>query len=282
MSTLVTDIPKPLCEHGQPLRYSGKHKAACPVCKSFWDLDAIDSEMAYDRNYPEMRSHFDPAIGSNKVKTLQRWLRKAHVELDRLSVCEIGFGGGFCLRYLSEFSRQAFGVEAIAANIEHATRLGIGRDSLFLADELPSVLPSRIDLWIFQDSFEHLPDPAGFMQWLMRNSSDSSRILLVMPDGGSMSERIFGKLWPHRISDHRFHWSRQGVIEFFAKRDFKMERSFTPQKYVSAETVIAHALLKLSPHQFRSPRKVCFPGIVFTFNIGEMGLLFARDPRHGY
>ena len=282
MSNFVTDIPEPLCEHRRPLKYSRKRKAECPVCKSFWDLDALNSRVLYDSNYPEIRSHFDPAIGKNKVKTLRRWLSKNHIALDGLSVCEVGFGGGFCLQYLTEFSRQVFGIEAIYTNIEHAISLGMKRESLFLANEVPPLLPSKIDLWIFQDSFEHLPDPAGFMQWMTRNSSVSSKILLVMPDGNSISERVFGNLWPHKTADHRFHWSREGIIEFFTKRGFIMKRSFSSQKYISVKGAISHALLKLSPHRFKGFQECYFPNIVFRFNIGEMGLLLVRDSNYGY
>lgn len=282
MGNLVADIPDPLCEHRRPLKHTGSNRVQCQVCKSFWDLDALNSGMAYDSNYPEMRSHFNPAIGRNKVKTLQYWLKKAHIELEGLRVCEIGFGGGFCLQYLSELSGEVFGVEAIVENIRHAMTLGIRRQSIFLADELPPVLPSKIDLWLFQDSFEHLDDPAGFMVWLIRNSSNSSKILLVMPEGNSISERVLGRLWPHRVPDHCFHWSREGITEFFGKRDFVISRTFKPEKYISIETVMAHAVHKLSRHRSKSRRKGLLPGVVFRFNIGEMGLLFSREFRNGY
>ena len=106
ISTLPTDIPKPLCEHNEPLKYSKKYKAECPVCQSFWDLDALKSSTAYDCDYPEMRSHFNPSKGKNKVRTLQGWLRATRVELETSIVCEVGFGGGFCLQYLQKLSKQ--------------------------------------------------------------------------------------------------------------------------------------------------------------------------------
>lgn len=280
MSNFGVEIPLPLCGHDRILIYSRRYKAECPVCKSFWDLDALNSAIVYDHNYPAARSHFDPAVGKNKIKTLQYWLMKTHIELKGLTVCEIGFGGGFCLKYLSEYSKQAFGVEAIYENIDHAMKLGIQKDVLFLEEEVPQALSSKIDLWIFQDSFEHLPNPSAFMQWLTHNSSDSSKILLVAPKGDSISERVLGKLWPHKIADHRFHWSSEGIIEFFSKRGFIVERSFYPHKYVSMQSVLAHTLLKSFPRGFRNLRRSHLPHIVFRFNIGEMGFLFGRTNDH--
>ena len=270
------NIPAPLCEHEEPLEFSGKYKVVCPVCKSFWDLEALNSRIIYNQNYPEARSHFDPVTGKNKVKTLQNWLRKTNIDLHQLNVCEIGFGGGYCLHFLQRFSKQVFGVEAISENIEHAVGLGVRRESVFLADSLPPVLPCRIDLWIFQDSFEHLPDPSGFMKWITRNSSDLTEVLLVAPDGGSLSEKVLGKLWPHRLTDHCFHWSKKGLTEFFSKRGFLAELSFSPSKYVSVRTIISHILIKLFPNRPANWKGLKLPDIVFKFNIGETGFLYRR------
>ena len=282
ISTLLTDIPKPLCEHNEPLKYSRKYKAECPVCQSFWDLNALKSSIVYDCNYPEMRSHFNPIKGKNKVKTLQGWLRETHIELSASIVCEVGFGGGFCLQYLQKLSKQAFGVEAIPQNIEHAVSLGIKRENLYLADEVPSLLPSRVDYWFFQDSFEHIPDPSTFMRWLLCNSSDSSKILLVAPNSTSISERVLGKFWLHRSADHCFHWSRKGLVDFFLKRGFVLECLFNTKKYISVKGVIAHAtLLSNYPPVFRNLMRLTFPNIVIRFNFGEMGLLLGKRSNSG-
>jgi hypothetical protein len=270
-------LPLLLCGHTLP-PVAHSYKARCPQCGSFWDRDALDTQTAYDRSYPEQRSHFDPLTGRLKVRTLRRWLAKLGIRTEDLAACEVGFGGGFCLSFLQETSRCVFGIEAISENIEHAVRLGLRRDSLYHAGALSGALPQKVDLWIFQDSFEHLDDPSRFLQWLIDNSSERSRVLVVAPQGGSISERMMGTWWPHKVGDHRFHWTRQGMVDFFSRRGYALEESFFPAKYLSLRMASSHLLLKavgpkrLEPWLRRIPRSHC----AFLFNFGEMGLLFRK------
>ncbi len=270
-------LPMPLCGHERrPLARSSR--VSCPECGSFWDRDALREEPRYDRSYPEQRSHFSPRIGRLKTKTLRRWIGKLGVATESLTICEVGFGGGFCLSYLKDAAESVVGVEAIPENIEHAVGLGLARESLYLAGSLPAVLPEKIDLWIFQDSFEHLEDPGRFLQWMSGTSSGSSRVLVVAPDGASLSARIMGGWWPHKGTDHRFHWTRKGMVDFFSRHDFVLENAFPPAKYVSLTMVFSHLALKRGGLKRLEPwvRRIPCSEHAFLFNLGEMGLLFRK------
>jgi hypothetical protein len=264
------------CGHELPPRCSQRYKAKCSVCGSFWDLDALGSEGRYDASYPKLRSHYDPAIGANKVRTLKSWLSELGIDLSPLTVCEVGFGGAHCLKFLYDDSREVFGIETIAENIEHAGRIGISGANLFLAHALPPALSAKIDLWLFQDSFEHLTCPDTFMEWLSTNSSERSRLLLVAPAAESISERLLGRIWPHKLADHTFHWTKRGLVDFMARRNFHLVTKFRPVKYISVMTIIAHLMHKSGrkgglPEKWRS---LSFLNLRFRVNIGEMGLLF--------
>jgi SAM-dependent methyltransferase len=273
MADNVQFPPPALCGHDQPLKYSKRHKAQCPVCGSFWDLDALNSKAVYDKAYPELRSHFAPLIGQIKVKTLQSWLSRNHLDLKTLRVCETGFGGGHCLKFIQDNSKAAYGIEAVQENIENAARLGVRTERLFDARNLPETLSEKIDLWVFQDSFEHIPDPAAFVAWLNRNSSTAALILLVAPDAGSLSEKLLGNLWPHKLPDHHFHWTRKGIEEFFLSHGFELERSFYPTKVISPVMVAAHLNIKNTMKTVQRAL-LLLPELRLKFNIGEMGLLF--------
>jgi hypothetical protein len=274
--------PRPLlCGHDQPMILSGAYKAVCPVCRSFWDRDSLKARVDYDRSYPELRSHFDPDIGAIKVRTLHYWLKKNHVRIEHLAVCEVGFGGGFCLPYLSGSARQVYGIEAVPENIDHAIQLGMSPASLFRVNSLPAALPSQVDLWIFQDSFEHLDDPQAFTSWLVKNSSLYAKILIVAPDGSCISEKIMGRWWPHKVRDHRFHWSRKGLVDFFSRNGFVVEGDFSPLKFVTLKMIMAHLLLKAgrSEQVEKWKRRLDIIRCIFLFNVGEMGLLLKRNTR---
>lgn len=233
-------------------------------------------EFVYTRDYPAKRGHFDPTLANLKVNTLNKWLASAKINLRSRKVCEIGFGGGFCLSFLASLGSQVFGVEAISDNLTHAVEIGLPADSLYLFDELPASIGSEIDLWLFLDSFEHLSDPRTFLEWMGSNSTKDAEVLLVAPNAASVSCRIMMGMWPHRLPDHKFHWSKHGLVDVFADSGFALRCEFRPNKLVSPGMALAHLSHKFGWTVFGQQADARFPNIALPFNIGEMGLVFKR------
>jgi hypothetical protein len=267
----------PPCGHGAAgLRVEG-YRLRCAECGSFFDRDAVRREFRYDASYPAERGHFDPAVGALKVRSLERWLGAAGLDPSGRVVCEVGFGGGHCLRFLAERAACAFGIEAVEANLAQARALGLA--NLLAFEQCQAPLPRPVELWLFLDSFEHLPEPERFLAWLAGCSAPRAHVLLVAPEAGSASERWLGTLWPHRLPDHRFHWSRRGLEQRFAAHGFRPVADFRPTKSVSAAMVAAHLahrfpLLRPLARAARPLGRLCV-----DFNLGEMGLVLRRDAR---
>ncbi len=270
-------IPRPRCGHEVPLLRL-KDTAVCPACGSFWDLAAFHTEIHYDGSYPGARAHHDPDVGRLKVRTLSRFLEVTGIRLDGKNVCEIGFGGGHCLAYVAERADRATGIESVPENLDHAMSLGIREEFLYRSDSLPAMMPVAVNLWIFLDSFEHLDGPADFLAWMATSSADSAKVLLVSPDGGSLSARVMGRHWPHRLPDHSFHWTRKGLVDLFDRHGFGLLRSFSPWKYLSVGMLITHARLKFFPGRDRVVRghTGLLRHFVLRLNAGEMGLMFQK------
>jgi hypothetical protein len=268
-----------LCGHGpRQLREQG-HRLRCGACGSFFDRAFATRAFVYDASYPGDRRHFDPEVGALKVRSLQRWLGAAQLDPTGQVVCEVGFGGGHCLRWLAERAAQAFGIEAVEANLEHARALGLAGVRAFAECRAP--LPRPVQLWLFLDSFEHLPEPSPFLDWLVASSSAEARVLLVAPEAGSWSERWLGRLWPHRLPDHRFHYSLRGIEALFGAHGFRRVGAFRPTKSVSGAMLIAHLA-----HRFPALRSASRAGrwlgrLHVEFNLGEMGLVFERRAAPG-
>lgn len=263
-----------LCEHPKEKAERHGYRLVCGVCKSYWDLESLQAVVPYDASYPEMRGHYDPRVGALKVATLRQWLRRANVVIDGKRVCEVGFGGGTCLPFLAERAKRVIGLEANESAIMRAREAGYRAD-YYLVDQLPPKLDEPVDLWIFQDSFEHIPDPAAFVAWMQANSAPGVEILMVLPRGDSLSRKTMGRLWPHKLPDHQFQWSRAGLVEFMGKRGYKPRAEFFPLKFVSPQMLVAHAL----HHAGAPPRlRKWLGGVAFSFpfNFGEMGLVL-RD-----
>lgn len=261
-----------LCQHVAGLIIRGD-RAICRQCRSFRDLKSTREPFQYNETYPQERKHFEAAIGSLKVESLKRWLRQNEVELSGVTVCEVGFGAGYTLNYLHQTARGAWGIEVVESNLQHARSLGVPGNRVLLHQAIPARLSESIDLWLFLDSFEHLPDPTAFMKWAQANTSSKGRLLIVMPRADSLSQRMLGSWWPHRVPDHPFHWSRRGIVEFLAGYGFQLQSTFWPWKNVSIPMLSAHMEHKwgftLLPQHAAIASKLHFP-----FNIGEMGLLF--------
>jgi hypothetical protein len=269
-------VDRLLCQH--PFRSAARagNRVVCGVCGSFWDLDSVANRVEYDESYPEKRGHFDPGVGNLKVRSLRRWLSKSGLKLDGLHVCEVGFGGGSCLPLLAASAAKVTGLEANPETIRRVRETGITAD-LLLVQSLPERLERPVDLWLFQDSFEHIPDPGAFTDWMVGSSSPTAEILMVLPRGDSLSQRVLGRMWPHKLPDHEFHWTRNGLVEFMLRRGFLLSREFFPVKYASPQMVLAHFLHKAGAfaqvRAWMGSAKLAVP-----INFGEMGLRFSRVP----
>ena len=95
---------------------------------------------------------------------------------------------------------------------------------------------------------------------------------------GGLSEKLVGRMWIHKLPDHKFYWSRLGLETIFGKFGFVVKRSFCPLKYISPLTVLSHL-----GHKFCSGTERRVDGLLLKkmrlqvlFNFGEHGLLFER------
>jgi hypothetical protein len=146
-------------------------------------------------------------------------------------------------------------------------------------EQCQAPLPRPVELWLFLDSFEHLPEPERFLAWLTGCSAQRTDVLVVAPEAGSASERWLGTLWPHRLPDHRFHWSRRGLEEHFAAHGFRPVADFRPTKSVSAAMIAAHLAQRFPALRPLARAARPLGRLRVDFNLGEMGLVLRRDAR---
>lgn len=183
------------CHPPQPVRRTG-WRGVCPLCGSFWDLDVCRTPFAYDTTCPMARGHFDPLVDAFKVAILRHWLARLGLPLKGHVVCEVGFRSGACLTYLQEAARSVYGIEQVPANLLHAGQLGVRKERLCQFQERPEALPEAVSCWLFQDSFEHIPEVRTFLAWLASNSTRDTLLFVVAP---FTSDR--GETSPFKILD---------------------------------------------------------------------------------
>jgi hypothetical protein len=175
---------------------------------------------------------------------------------------------------LAERARRVFGIEAVCENLAHAREMGV--QDVYAFDARPERLPEAVDLWVLLDSFEHLPEPDAFLAWMEASSASGARALVVAPEADSPSERVLGRLWPHKLPDHEFHWSRAALVEAFARRGFELAREFHPGKYVSGAMLASHWGHKFPAMALPDAGVNALAHLRLYFNVGQMGLAFRR------
>jgi hypothetical protein len=259
-------------EHALPA--SSRRWLRCPECGSLVRGGASSTE-TYGDDYPAARGHHDPDVGRCKVRTLERWLGRLGIDdVSSLAICEIGFGGGACLAALQARGATVMGLEPVPANRARAEQLGIPSAHVFDVESLPR-LPRPPDLWLLQDSFEHVADPGALVRWMAAESAPRARALLVAPDALAPSRALMGRFWIHDVPDHRVHYSRAGVASIFARGGFRVVRTFRPLKLVSLAMAWSH--LRVLARAPAPARRAASEGPRIWFNLGEMGLLLERD-----
>ena len=246
---------------------------SCPKCGTQVRSEPSRADH-YNNDYPTARGHHDPAVGRCKVRTLERWLEELRITVAGRGVCEIGFGGAACLAALQARGATVFGLEPVAANRAHAQTLGIPSVNIFDVDPLPA-LPRTVDLWLLQDSFEHVPNPNEVARWMASESAPGARALLVAPDVKSVSRKLMGPFWLHEVPDHHVHYSRSGIESIFGRAHFRVVRAFQPVKLVSLAMVWNH--LRVLGGASAAARESGRNRFRIWFNLGEMGLLLERD-----
>jgi hypothetical protein len=279
LSYFFSHASKPLmsrvfpCHPQIPVADSSSHWLRCPKCGTCVRQEQRSASV-YDDNYPADRGHHDPAVGHCKVRSLERWLAQLKIDVQGRVVCEIGFGGGACLAALQNAGATVFGVEPVPANRAHAQQIGIPSAHLFDADPRPA-LPRKPDLWLLQDSFEHVTDPNELVGWMARESAPVAHVILVAPDAESISRKLMGPIWLFESPDHLIHYSKRGVAAIFGRAGFRLTRSFSPVKLISLG--MAWNYLRLLARAPASAGGKRLNRIRIWFNIGEMGVLMERN-----
>lgn len=277
------DISFP-CEHPISAAVKSNDQLVCGICGSFFDLTALTQDVIYNPEYARSRHHNDPRVLALKKRGIREWLDLTgltHWPLEGKHVMEFGYSAGAGLSVFNELGAIASGIEGYDAAQNLSPDLQT-KCHLFTApgpEDLRKItLLNKIDLWVFFDAFEHLDRHEQYVSWINMHSKDGAYCLLVLPQADSLSQKLLGKYWPHKIPDHKFHWSSTGLVEFMSKRDWRLKQRFFPVKYISPLMAWKHIemLLRRLGIGYTCSTANWMNGFSVPFNLGEMGLLFKR------
>jgi hypothetical protein len=132
------------------------------------------------------------------------------------------------------------------------------------------------------DVIEHIDPPLAVLRTLHGLLAPAGLLLLVTPEGDSLSAHLMGRHWPHLFIEHVVLFSRRGLRTLLSVAGFEVLGSGFAWKRVNLDMLVRHAHLhpgvmggrmlrllgRIVP---RGPQRAMLP-----FNVGEFWILARR------
>lgn len=196
------------------------HLASCPSCNAVETLPRLsekDLPALYTDYYPRrdlapesvcipLRSPTDWRI------RVSRWWQGTNNQgqyyaKQGMTVLDYGCGAGQSLLDLRAIGANAYGIEADAnvARIAAHHQLKIHIGSIY-DNPFPDV---KFDLIILNQVLEHIPEPEVVLEILAGRLTIGGRLIVAVPNAGSIYCKLFGKRWINwHIPYHLHHFNR--------------------------------------------------------------------------
>jgi SAM-dependent methyltransferase len=281
----------PVCKQNLPRAYcvhAGVPFVRCGACASLYQGSAPDwTRIAaiYQDDYHQLRGHADnPAVEIAKTATTHHYLRM----LERLHppgrrLVEVGCSAGAGLAAAAAAGWDVQGVEVSAASAAVARkRPGVGAVHTGRLEDAP-LEPGQTDVIALFDVLEHIDPPDETLATICRLLSPGGLVLIVTPDGGSLSTRLMGARWPHLFIEHVIMYSRRGLRGCLQRAGFRVERIGFAWKWVNLDMLVRHATIHrhvVGGTLLRLLGRI-LPGLLLRmgipFNIGEFYVMARRE-----
>lgn len=164
-------------------------------------------ESGYDDYYEALPEQAETAAW------IWRWLEKA-TGLRCGRILDVGCGSGEFLRAGSRPGRRGVGVDLVPPRSYDGF--------LFVQARFPEVplAAESVDLVVFNDSFEHFPDPRAALAEAFRLLRPGGWLLINTPDQETWTARLSGRRWISFKREHLFLPSRRALVSLLAAAGF--------------------------------------------------------------
>jgi 2-polyprenyl-3-methyl-5-hydroxy-6-metoxy-1,4-benzoquinol methylase len=225
----VADIDPVYPDAGGPAREFPL--AGCRTCGLVFQraprtLEALDEAQASAYGEPEKRFGGVVELGVrafrwSRVRLAQRWMPAGGRVLD------VGCGRGLFLRMLQERGYQVQGTELSAATAANAYA-GVSVDAGELrVGQYPDASFDLVSIW---HVLEHLREPHTALRASHRALRPGGRLLLAVPNFGSVQSRFGGPHWFHLdLPRHIFHFSPETLERLLHSQRFQLVELKTGQ-----------------------------------------------------
>jgi SAM-dependent methyltransferase len=134
-------------------------------------------------------------------------------------VLEVGVGRGGLLALLARRGGEVTGIEPSRPSWAAAREGGVPVANVSI--EEAEVDPRSCDLVILWHVLEHLEDPAAALERIRAWIADGGRLVIAVPNLGSLQARIGGDRWFHQdVPRHRTHFTVDGLERLLIRTGF--------------------------------------------------------------
>lgn len=260
------------------------HLASCVSCdaiETFPRLAEEDLPTLYTCYYP--RRNLDPVsvtvplISPNRWEDrLSRWWQGTdnqgqYYAKPGMSVLDYGCGTGQSLLELRAMGADAYGIEADAnvARIAAHHQLQIHIGSIF-ETPFPGI---KFDLIILNQVLEHIPEPVAVLDVLAGRLKIGGRLVVAVPNTGSIYCRLFGRRWVNwHIPYHLHHFNRYCLQALGRRSGWQLlsARTITPNLWTMLQLRVL-----MSPAQQGVPNPMWSPSASAATSRSGLGMRIA-------
>lgn len=135
---------------------------------------------------------------------------------------DVGCGDGFLLLYLARRGWDCYGVEPGEVAAAYAREV-LGLKVLTGTFEKADYPEAFFKVVNFQHVFEHVSDPAGTLLKARRLLDRDGRLVISVPNFGSLDSRLFGNKWVGlKLPQHLFQYTSRTLGAFLEKAGFEV------------------------------------------------------------
>lgn len=261
--------------------------ARCRRCGTLFQASVPathDLQRLYGEQYHAERGHADESgIVEAKKRTMREYLRLAkrwHPPGHRL--LEIGCSAGAGLEAAAQSGWEATGVEISKTSADLANqRKGIKKVYAGQLEDAP-LAKRKFDLAGFFDVLEHIAHPDKTLQRTWEVLRPGGLVMIVTPDGLSLSARWMHQQWTHFFLEHVVLYSRRGIQFALHRNGFAIEKTGFAWKWINLEMIKRHATVHGHTggaglfRQLDRLIPVKYSRFIFPFNFGEFFVLARR------
>jgi len=206
--------------YGVKRSYLIKECMKCGFGITVRDFSTDELKACYERNYNYS------AVPRKRITSLRalvgRFFRRGENALLRHAqgrVLDFGSGQGGMLQQLEKRGCQAVGTDFSNEACDNLTRAGFKICTLL---ELESETHNgTFDAVLLSQVFEHLDRPDDFLKTFYRLVKPGGKIILAVPNFGSIYRKIFGPYWGgYHVPYHLFHYTKNSLTLLLRQHGF--------------------------------------------------------------